>query len=71
MTIVKYNFTIANMYRPRQIEAVFLEALASFPVVVLTGARQTGKTTLVRHLLAETHRSAPSSTRWVLEQGRA
>jgi hypothetical protein len=34
-------------------EAVLRTALAQFPVVVLTGARQTGKTTLVRWLLPD------------------
>ena len=44
------------MYWPRQIETALQEALATFPVVVLTGARQCGKTTLIRQALASTHR---------------
>ena len=39
----------------RHIEPRFLEALRSFPVVVVTGARQTGKTTLCRQLLRDSH----------------
>lgn len=36
---------------PRAFTANVREALSTFPVVVLTGARQTGKSTLIRHLL--------------------
>ncbi len=35
---------------PRLLTATVEEALGQFPVVVLTGARQTGKSTLVQHL---------------------
>lgn len=34
----------------------FIRALRGFPVVILTGARQTGKSTLCQTLLANTHR---------------
>ena len=37
-------------YRPRALSAVVEQALKDHPVVVLIGARQTGKTTLVQHL---------------------
>lgn len=37
-------------YRPRALESVLEARLAAFPVVVLTGARQTGKSTLARHV---------------------
>lgn len=37
-------------YRPRALAPVLERALRDHPVVVLTGARQTGKTTLVQHL---------------------
>ncbi len=40
------NFT----YRPRALSRVVEEALRRHPVVVVSGARQTGKTTLVRNL---------------------
>src|SRR5438093_8702489 len=36
-------------YIPRFLETVLREALKSFPVVVVTGARQSGKSTLVQH----------------------
>ncbi|MCP3963153.1 MAG: ATP-binding protein [bacterium] len=39
-----------HSYLPRCTEALIARALATFPVVVLTGARQTGKSTLARHL---------------------
>ena len=39
----------------RSLTPRLLEALADSPVVLLTGARQTGKSTLVRHLAATAH----------------
>lgn len=44
------------MYYPREIEGVLREAAAEFRVVVLTGARQTGKSTLLEHLFKKSHR---------------
>ena len=41
------------MYISRLIEKTFIDALETFPVVILTGARQTGKTTLVKHLFKD------------------
>ncbi len=38
---------------PRHAHAAIVESLAAFPVVLVTGARQVGKTTLVRHIAAE------------------
>ena len=40
-------------YISRSIERVLLEALEEFPCVVLTGPRQAGKSTLLKHLLGD------------------
>jgi predicted AAA+ superfamily ATPase len=40
-------------YIERDINVLFYRNLKSFPVVTLTGARQTGKTTLIKHLLKD------------------
>jgi uncharacterized protein len=36
------------MYIPREIENAILKAVNFFPVIVITGPRQSGKTTLVK-----------------------
>ena len=38
------------MYVPRTIESFFITATKQFPVLLVTGARQVGKTTFLRHL---------------------
>ena len=43
-------------YIPRSLESVVQRASAEFPVVVLTGPRQSGKTTLLKKVFAGSHR---------------
>ena len=43
---------LPNGYRPRAMEQALHACLLDTPVVVITGPRQSGKTTLARHLLA-------------------
>ncbi len=37
-------------YMPRSLEPVLIRAVGEFPVVVLVGPRQSGKTTILQHL---------------------
>ena len=45
-----------NKYIKRGLEAVLRKAAQEFPAVVLTGPRQSGKTTLLKHLLGDSYR---------------
>jgi hypothetical protein len=42
-----------TVYSPRQAEKTLRELLALYPVVAITGPRQSGKTTLARHVVAD------------------
>lgn len=42
-------------YQPRTLSATLRRAAGGFPAVVVTGPRQSGKTTLVRHLFGASH----------------
>lgn len=47
---------MVSMYRTRFLEPLIQKSLRFFPALVLTGPRQSGKTTLLTHLLKKTHR---------------
>jgi len=47
---------MAQRYIPRSLEPVLQRAAREFPAVVLTGPRQSGKTTLLKHLFGDTYR---------------
>jgi predicted AAA+ superfamily ATPase len=44
---------VIENYIPRSLETVLEKAVNEFPVVILIGPRQSGKTTLLRHLYPE------------------
>lgn len=57
MIIIHSVNSLQTPYLRRVLEPVVEAALAQFPVVVITGARQTGKSTLVQNLASSVSRS--------------
>jgi hypothetical protein len=45
-----------NMYIQREIEETLKSFVKQFPAIILTGPRQSGKSTLLSHLFAKTHK---------------
>ena len=41
------------MYQPRQLAPVLQQALSGFPAILITGPRQSGKTTFLKHEAGE------------------
>jgi predicted AAA+ superfamily ATPase len=58
-------------YVARQLGPTALRALSTFPAVLVTGPRQSGKTTLLRHLLADSHRFVSLEQPFVRDQAKA
>ena len=56
-------FLVKDMpYIQRSLEPVLIKAAGQFPVVVLTGPRQSGKTTMLRHALGQSCRYVSMET---------
>jgi hypothetical protein len=55
-TKVEQRMNMAGKYIKRALEPVLQKAAKEFPAVVLTGPRQSGKTTILKHLFGRTHR---------------
>jgi predicted AAA+ superfamily ATPase len=51
----KRRAAMPNTYVQRSLEPVLPRAADEFPAVLLTGPRQAGKTTLLKHVFAHTH----------------
>ena len=61
------------MYIPRDISKIIIEAAEQFPVMFLTGPRQSGKTTLLRHIFPSykyVNLEDPEMRQWAITQPR-
>ena len=61
------------MYIERNISGILKQAVGQFPVVFLTGPRQSGKTTLLRHIFPEykyVNLEDPELRQWAISQPR-
>ena len=71
---VQFGYGMLSYIYQLAIEKIFLKSVKTFPVVILTGARQTGKSTLCKTLLHKTHRYVsledPDIRRQALEDPR-
>ena len=47
MTNIKFDFVFVSMYIPRLLYHPLVKALQHFPAVLITGPRQSGKTTFL------------------------
>jgi predicted AAA+ superfamily ATPase len=56
LTKLKYSFSLVKMYLPRALAATLNQAAEAFPAVLVTGPRQSGKTTFLRHELGADYR---------------
>jgi predicted AAA+ superfamily ATPase len=45
--------SVANLYIPRALEPTIMRLINQYPVITLVGPRQSGKTTLARHLFSD------------------
>lgn len=67
MTILRLNLIIVTVWIEREIAGKILQLSRSFPALILTGARQTGKTSLLRRLFPK-HRYVSLDLRAFAEQ---
>lgn len=60
-----------NLYIQREIEPVVQHYVPQFPAIALSGPRQSGKSTLLKHLFSKTYRYITFDDPLVIEQARS